>query len=233
MKNLEKVKTKIKKQIRPVIKRELRHLLHPFWQPFYSQAGEDKLIYKVIGRKPNGFYIDVGAWCPDRLSNTYFFYQLGWAGLCIEPNPDLIDQFQIVRPRDKVLNIAVSNFEGEANFFTSQSTVFNSLSPRANIHESKLVVKVRRLESILDEIQAPKTIDFISIDTEGTEIDVLEGLNLEKYRPRLILVEYNTDKVINTKLQPYLISQGYSIIYISHCNIIASSDFERDALLLG
>ncbi|HBL10723.1 MAG TPA: hypothetical protein DD379_04830 [Cyanobacteria bacterium UBA11162] len=232
MKNTETVKMPIQKQLRPIIKRELRRLIHPLWKPFYSQGGEDKLVYKILGDKPNGFYVDVGAWCPDTLSNTYFFYQLGWSGVCIEPNPDLIELYKLVRPRDTLLNMAVSNFEGEANLFTTPSTVLNSLNRREDVHESSLVVKVRRLESILDELKAPKEIDFISIDTEGTEIQVLEGLNLDKYRPRLISVEYNTTSIINTELQPYLIAKGYSVINVSHCNIIVSSDFKRDALLL-
>lgn len=87
---------------------------------------------------------------------------------------------------------------------------------------------VDKLENILTELNI-NHIDFISIDTEGTEIDVLLGLNLDKYRPGLILAEYNTRSKRNDKLIPFLGSKGYQPIYINNWNIIFSQEFSKDS----
>ena len=75
-------------------------------------------------------------------------------------------------------------------------------------------------------------IDLLSVDTEGTEIDVLEGLNLDKNRPRLILAEYNTSDRANSNLQPYLVTRGYQVAFINKWNILFSRDFSQDVIRL-
>ncbi len=197
----------------------------------YSQGGEDLILAKLFKYKPNGFFIDVGANDPVELNNTYLFYKMGWTGLNFEPIPELAEKFKSKRSRDIVIPKAMSNFTGEANFvagikeYQVNSSLLNVDLPK----QSSIKVKVDKLENILNELKI-KEIDFISIDTEGTEVDVLEGLNLDKYRPRFILAEYNTASRANDKLSPYLINKGYQPVYINAWNIIFSENFLEDAI---
>jgi len=203
-----------------------------FGRKSYSQGGEDLVLLKLLKFKSSGFFIDVGANHPISLNNTYLFYKLGWKGLNFEPIPELAEKFKHARPRDIVIAKAMSNFTGEANFaagvkeYQVNSSLLSLDLPKQNL----IKVAVDKLENILDEM-AVKAIDFISIDTEGTEVDVLEGLNLGKYRPLFILAEYNTASKANDKLSPYLISKGYQPVYINTWNIIFSQNFSEDAIV--
>jgi len=107
---------------------------------------------------------------------------MGWSGLDIEPLPELAKKIQQIRPRDIVINKAVSNFIGQADFCVGlgEYHVFSSLLDLNIQKKSFIKVAVDKLENILTELNI-NHIDFISIDTEGTEIDVLLGLNLDKY----------------------------------------------------
>jgi FkbM family methyltransferase len=185
-----------------------------------------------LGDKSDGFFIDVGANDPVLLNNTYLFYKRGWSGLNFEPIPELAEKFRRKRKKDIVITKAISNFEGEAVFSSGiKKYEVNSSLLETNLPMQKLItVQVSKLENILDELKI-KEIDFISIDTEGTEVDVLEGLNLSRYRPKLILAEYNTASKANDRLSPYLISKGYQPVYINKWNIIFSENFGADAII--
>ncbi|MEM9830576.1 MAG: FkbM family methyltransferase [Bacteroidota bacterium] len=198
---------------------------------FYAQGKEDFLVVQLLNLERPGLYIDVGAHHPVKLSNTYYLYQSGWRGICIEPNEDLIERYKQNRPQDSIYNIAVSNFEGEADFYMGQYTVHASLQSNKNTELAKRQVPVRKLENILDE-KGVTDIDFLSVDTEGTEVDVLEGLNLNRYRPKLILAEYNTSSSANLALQPYLLNNGYQLIFINTWNMLFSRDAENDLIQL-
>lgn len=148
-----------------------------FWNKGYSQGGEDLILAKLFNYKKTGFFIDVGANDPIILNNTYLFYKLGWSGLNFEPIPELAEKFKRKRSRDIVITKAISNFVGEADFaaginqYHVNSSLLNVNLPK----QHTIKVPVEKLENILDEFKI-KEIDFISIDTEGTEVDVLEGI---------------------------------------------------------
>jgi FkbM family methyltransferase len=198
----------------------------------YSQGGEDLVLAKLLKYKSNGFYIDVGANDPIALNNTYFFYKMGWRGINFEPIPELAKNFKNKRNEDIVIDKAMSNFVGETEFclgideYNVNSSLLNMDLPKQNF----IKVSVDKLENVLNELNINK-IDFSSIDTEGTEIDVLEGLNLDKYRPQFILAEYNPAAKANDKLQPYLLTKGYQPVFINSWNIIFSQDFSKDAII--
>lgn len=197
----------------------------------YSQGGEDLILAKLLKFKSKGFFIDVGANDPISLNNTYLFYKMGWRGINFEPIPELAVNFKNKRNEDTVINKAMSNFVGETDFcvgideYNVNSSLLNMELPK----QQMIKVTVDKLENVLDKLNISK-IDFISIDTEGTELDVLEGLNLDKYKPQFILVEYNTAAKGNERLQPYLLSKGYQPIFINTWNIIFSQDFSKDSI---
>jgi FkbM family methyltransferase len=201
------------------------------WKKSYSQGNEDLVIAKILNYKSNGFFIDVGANDPIRLNNTYLFYKNGWQGISAEPIPSLAKKIRSVRSTDIVLEKAVSNYVGKAEFNVgiNKYDVNSSLIDHNLGDQEKITVEVTTLEKVLDDLLI-KNIDLLCIDTEGTEIDVLEGLNFDKYQPKIILAEYNTISVANSKLIPYLLNKGYQPIFINTWNIIFSQDFEKDAI---
>lgn len=209
--------------LRPLIERARNRL-----RRYYSQGNEQGLIEAVLGGQARGFYIDVGAHDPVRYSNTYALYQRGWSGLCLEPNPALHPRFHAARPRDRLLAAAASDRDGSAHLHLGRHSVHSSLAHSEARHVDSLEVSVRRLDSLLAELRIADPIDLISVDTEGTELEVLDGLDLSRHRPRLIVLEYNTASVINKNAQPYLIGHGYQILAMTCWNIIATDDLERD-----
>ena len=156
----------------------------------------------------DGFFIEAGANDGYTQSNTYYFEkQRGWRGLLIEGIPELFEKCRRTRPRSRVLNYALvaPDFAGTTvrmHFANLMSVVEGSMksadAQQAHIDEGLNVqhlarsytvdVPARTLESILDETPHPD-IDFFSLDVEGSELAVLQGMNIEKYRPKYILVE--------------------------------------------
>jgi FkbM family methyltransferase len=197
-----------------------------------SQGGEAQIIERVFCNRPGGFYIDVGAHDPVVYNNTFGLYRKGWRGICIEPNAALRSRFQSIRPEDMLVNAAASDYEGQAVFHLGRYSVHGSLKYSTRRHVDKITVTVRRLDNLLKELGIKRKIDLISIDTEGTELDVLEGLDLSINRPHLIALEYNTASEINRKVQPYLVNHGYQVLAVTCWNIIATDRLEEDYAVL-
>jgi len=151
-----------------------------------------------IFQKENGFYIELGANDGITFSNTAFFeYEKGWKGILIEPSFIKYQECLKNRPENIVLNYACVSNDYEKEFISGD---FNSGSMMSSINGDRLGdknlvdVKAMTLEKILDEHHKDKEIDFLSLDTEGYELNILKGLNLSKYRPKNMLIEvYNWD----------------------------------------
>src|SRR3990170_6595633 len=162
----------------------------------YSQNGEDIRLMRVFEHRASGFYVDVGAGGPVEDSVTKLFYYRGWSGINIEPGPEFVN-LDASRPRDVNLRIAVSSDETQREFRVSKShpglSTFYPTESRERLpdgfsFESELV-QCRTLQHILDEHGQGCQIDFMKIDVEGTEADVLRSLDLIATRPTVLLVE--------------------------------------------
>lgn len=201
-----------------------------YW-PFkgsFSQYGEDLIIEKLLGNKPSGFYIDVGAFDPDRISNTKRFYLKGWNGINIDPNPDKIEKFNVLRPRDVNLNIGISDRKGAMNaykFYETASYTFSKEFVARNTAqgfklEKELNIKVDTLEGVLDKFLGGRRLDFISIDTEGCDMAVLKSNSWEKHRPAVVCIESlnEEDKNYGKKQEEFLNSKGYKKVYDTGLN---------------
>jgi len=179
---------------------------------FYSQNGEDYLLWEFFNHKLNGFFIDVGAFDGIHLSNTYSFENKGWKGICIEPHPNYYPLCKKNRPDSICLNLACISNDSDnfCDFYFEKIGLLSGIGIKENEDDikqrylnrgldykgiQKAKVKSRSLNSIInDYLPANCEIDFISIDVEGTELDVLNGLNLNKFSPRVIVIEGNTDE---------------------------------------
>jgi FkbM family methyltransferase len=204
------------------------------WQRIYSQCGEDLILETLIG-KDRGFYVDVGANDPRHFSNTYFFYKKGWQGINIEPNAAKLKTFAWLRRRDKNLNYGVGQTDGELDFYSFREDTLSTFSAEVADDYQKMghellevkKVPVRPLASILaDNLPAGQLIDFMTIDTEGYDIEVLKSNDWQKYRPAYVLLEsleYKNDgtgKKLNGPLDSYMESVGYLKVADTHMNSI-------------
>ena len=165
----------------------------------YSQEGEDLILNRFLDNKKNGFYVDVGAHHPYRFSNTYFFYKRGWRGINIDAMPGSMQAFSELRPNDTNLEIGVGLKQTISTFYIFNEPALNTFSKveakrRNGMKGYCLIdekdVEVKPMNSILAEyISKKQTIDFMSIDVEGRDLEVLLSNDWEKYRPNFLLVE--------------------------------------------
>ena len=161
----------------------------------YSQCGEDMVI-SHLANTDDGFFIDVGCHHPVSISNTFRLYKRGWTGINIDANPDLINKFQKVRPKDVSLCVPVSDKKQEYTFYEFESDAMSTLDEEQAKEFQKFakVVNTRQVESqtlteILDTQKIDKPIDLLNIDVEGHDYNVLKSLDFKKYRPRIIIIE--------------------------------------------
>lgn len=183
----------------------------------YAQNGEDAMVWDYFDRKSAGFFVEVGANHPTRLSQTWFLEQRGWKGILVEPLPGRCRELREHRPNSAVVEAAAGAPEqsGQATLNVAAGDAWSHLGESKEVAVvERIQVAVRTLESILEESGAP-AVDFLSIDTEGVELEVLRGLNLEKHRPALMIIE---DHMESLDVFFYLRRHGYQLIQRTHPN---------------
>lgn len=190
----------------------------------YSQYGEDLVIDGITGNKPTGFFVDIGANDPVNLNNTKRFYDRGWRGINIEPNPVLFKKIEEQRKMDINLNIGIGPFAQKSPFYmVSADTLssFNKTDAERNcrIFNERITaivnIHMQPLVAIFENYSAGRDIDFMSVDVEGYELEVLQTNDWCRYRPYLILIEiaYNTSAILS-----YLNKNGYELVFMNHTN---------------
>lgn len=175
----------------------LKRLLNPECSVNYSQTGEDAVVRALLNEYRPGFYIDVGCNDPIASSNTLSLYLHGWRGIVIDANARAIERFRKIRRRDIALCAAVSDEEKEMVFHEFDFDLVSTLSEevldeyRGKWSEcGQRQVRTRTLNSLLQEhLPAQADIGLLSIDVEGHDLQVLRSIDLNRYRPTLILVE--------------------------------------------
>jgi FkbM family methyltransferase len=164
----------------------------------YSQDGEDLVLRRLVGERADGFYVDVGAHHPVRFSNTYLFYKRGWRGINIDAMPGSMAAFRKIRPRDINIECGVSKIAGTVPYFRFNEPALNTFDAREaafkNSAPYRLIdtidLRVERLETLLGaHLPARQTIDFLSVDVEGRDEDVLRSNDWARYRPQFVLAE--------------------------------------------
>jgi FkbM family methyltransferase len=198
----------------------------------YSQFDEDIFLKKNFNKK-NGFYIDIGCHHPFKGNNTFLLYKSGWSGINIDLNKISIDLFKIVRPRDINLCTAISDKDGVIEYYlpnnnplSSEITINKKFSEILKDHHGNKYETLksrsitwqsieRKYGSLLDSV------DLFKIDIEGSDLEVLKTINLEKLNPKLLMVEASHfDKLGREKIISYLKLKNYGIIYDNKLNII-------------
>jgi FkbM family methyltransferase len=157
----------------------------------FAQFGEDILVSTIFRNIKKGFYIDIGAYHPFKGSLTYNLYKKGWQGVNIDLSKASIELFQIARPSDTNINCAISS-ENKETFYYENSPINqqNSLTKQSD-NQKKISINSYKLETILKKNGFQK-VDYINIDTEGNEIEILRSVDFEKVKPILITLEDNS-----------------------------------------
>jgi len=191
---------------------------------YFGQHAEDFLIWSLFDREESGFFVDVGAFDGIHLSNSYSFEMAGWNGVCVEPHPEYFPLCQKNRPNTRVFRSAcVGPTAGvDTDFLIEPLGLLSGVEADKTLNMErryaarnmtfpgwqKTRVPAATLTTILEAANAPALISFCSIDTEGTESDVLAGLDFDRFQCRLILVEANNETDASL-LQKTLQIRGY------------------------
>lgn len=214
---------KFKKYIKRILSSNNESLDNDFKGSYYSQEGEDVILARIFEGKKRGFYIDVGAHHPIRFSNTYKFYKMGWRGINIDAMPGSMKLFQEIRPSDINLEVPISNTEQELLFYIFNEPALNTFvaeeaEKKDGLRSYKIVEKKKLKTTTLDKIVAQHVakgtaIDFLSIDAEGFDFNVLKSLDITVNVPEVIVIEeFNNginDILANSEINKYLEKKGY------------------------
>jgi FkbM family methyltransferase len=189
----------------------------------YAQEGEDIMLKRMLNTVQNGFYVDIGAHHPFRFSNTYLFYTHGWRGINIDPIPGIKGRFDQYRPKDINLECAVNNKKEFLNYYNFQEKALNTFSePLAKQYldakwklEEVIPIMTVSLKEILDtHLPSSTKIDFMTIDVEGFEMNVLTSNDWTKYKPDILLIEIldcSIENIATNDIVIYLQTKGYVV----------------------
>lgn len=222
-----RLKTRLRAWLPPRILSLLYRLnatLFSYSAPSYSQEGEDMILRRIFQARTSGFYVDVGAYHPKHLSNTYYFYRRGWHGINIDAMPGSMALFHQLRARDINIEAAIAADARECTFYIFNGRALNTLDAQlaaertgeeTHVVETR-TVKTRRLDDILNEsLPAGEQIQFMSIDVEGLDLEVLKSNDWARFRPEYIVVEawdLELAKHENHPLVTYLAQQAYTLV---------------------
>ena len=213
---------------------------------YFSFSGVDILIENIFRNQKNGFYIDVGCQHPIKNNNTYLLHKRGWSGINIDLDKDNIDLFNFSRISDDNINIAASNKINEVDlFFFHKKSPINTIDKKTSQFQKAKISSIKKIKTntlnniIKSSKYSNRKIDLLSIDVEGHELPVLEGLDFDKYSPNVIVVEYldlnvskleiknlNIENVINSEIYKFLTLKKYILVNSIYSDLIfIKSDF--------
>ena len=182
----------------------------------YAEFAEDVMVNRILKKIKKGFYVDIGAYHPYKGSLTYNLYSRKWNGMNLDISKSSIDLFNIARPSDININCAVSEFNGETFYYeNSPINQQNSLIPQDD-NQKKIKIQSYKLSEIL-KMKNINSVDYINIDTEGNELEVLMGIDFSKINPTLFTIEDNSfdlNNEIKRKKIIFLKEKNYELINI-------------------
>ena len=213
----------------------------------YSLNAVDLIIDYIFKNQITGTYVDVGAEHPISNNNTYLLHKRGWRGINIDLDKKNIDLFNTSRPKDINLNYAISDKETEVDlFFYHDASPINTLSKKVSSYYKAKIKDVRKIQTytlntVMQKVDFADTIDYLNIDVEGFENEVLNGFDLKKYKPKVISIEFldlemnklefknnNLLNVTKSNLYKTLINNDYFFINWLHGDLIFTHKDFRD-----
>ena len=186
-----------------ILKQTVKDMLERFDNSYheysYSLDGEDMVLRSIFSKKQNGYYVDVGALHPKRFSNTYYFYRRGWRGINVDALPGSMELFKKIRPRDINLELGVSCTGEPMTLFKFNEPALNTFCEktarkRDGVNQYRQIgtvtVPTITLERLLAQhLPKGQDINFLSVDVENFDLEVLQSNDWSSYRPAVIVVE--------------------------------------------
>ena len=184
----------------------------------YTQNLEDYHLSLAFAGQHTGRYIDIGAGHPIADNVSFWFYERGWQGIAVEPQADLVALYPRLRPRDVVVQSLVGRARGEGDFHAVDRLHGFSTTVERHARQARqfgadyrtLRLPVVTLARLCE--QHPGEIDFLKIDVEGGEQDVLAGGDWRRHRPKVIVIEAvlpGSGEPAWSEWEPFLLAQGY------------------------
>jgi FkbM family methyltransferase len=206
----------------------------------YAQNLEDVMLERAFKGQARGFYIDVGAWEPVLHSVTKHFYDKGWHGINVEPIPAYFAKLAEARTSDVNLNIALLDKPSRTRIFAVPGTGLSTFERahaeahgRAGFELEEQAVEVTTLAAICEQYATLQPIDFLKIDTEGTEHQVLQGGNWKRFRPRVVIIEatrpLSPDAAFSDS-EDFLMQRDYCFAYFDGLNRFYVAEEEPELL---
>lgn len=193
---------------------------------YYSQDSQDRLIDIFLDRAENGFFVDIGAHNGIKFSNSYFFEKnRNWSGICVEPMPEVFEELKQNRSCHLV-NGVVSNYSGSLEFrrIKGRGDMLSGIAKhQSEQHKQRMVEKVEEVGSELEILEVSshtlseilkkyevKRINYLSIDVEGAEVDVISSLDFSQYVIEYMTIENNYD---SNSLRDLIVSNNYKFVF--------------------
>lgn len=197
---------------------------HPSFHLSHAQAGEDMVLRRLLQDRRCGTYVDIGAYHPILLSNTYYFYQRGWRGLNVDVRPKVVELCRLLRPGDTSVVAAVSGSPGvDVTVHEFDPAALTTLScEQAELYRAlpntrlvrKFAARTITINQILDLHWTWPSMDLISIDVEGLDEAVLRTLDWKRFRPCVVCFELNDvpfEAVAEAPLVSFVRDRGYAL----------------------
>jgi FkbM family methyltransferase len=211
-----------------LIKRALRKLATPLlWNHTsaelqcahfsFSQFGEDVMCSYLFEDGVKGYFVDIGAFHPMLLSNTYAFYRKGWRGLEIDANPEVAPLFARFRPEDKFIHSAIGRETGSVEMALFEDAAFNCTSDQVDKVPERIRRKMRKVKVPINSLAAifikekVQKVDFLNVDCEGNDLNVLQSNDWSRWKPEVICVEDHSADWQKSEIVTYLGNLGYTL----------------------
>ena len=231
-----------------LLKLKIFYKILVFKKKYFSFSGVDVIIENIFKSYNMGIYVDIGCQHPIKNNNTYLLYKKGWCGLNIDLDKDNIDLFNIARPNDCNVNIAISNKIDDVDlYFYHNRSPINTIDKKTSDFQNAQVSEVKKIKTnTLDNIInnskfSNKKINLLSVDVEGHELEVLQGFDFTSYKPDVIVVEFldlttkklevknlNIENLFKTELYKFLISKNYVLANYIYSDLIFINKEFRD-----
>ena len=195
----------------------LTRVWNPLIKNSYSGVQEDLIIDELMGHPAYGTYLDIGCMSPRIGSNTYRFYRKGWAGICVDANRKCIEEFMKVRPRDASWHCGVGACDAEMEFFHFFPCSLSTFDPDRRDEilgegfelvstEGIKITTIKNLLGMFPQVVSDDTNCFFSVDTEGYDFGVLVGNDWNRFRPKVVCVEEDSELVYE-----FMVDRGYKL----------------------
>ena len=188
-----------------------------------SQIGQDLNVLKYYNNKLNGFFVEIGASDGIKFSNTYLLEtSYNWKGICVEPLPHQFQNLCKNRPNSYCCNNAIYNqsnlnvlfdIANNADMLSGISNHIDRHKQEVEKNKTQITVQTLSINDLLIKYNAPQFIEYLSLDTEGSELEILKSLDFDKYKFGLIDVEHNFIEPRRTLIRELLLSNNYEYLF--------------------